>query len=80
MAKTIPTVTVDRHVKATLNGSMGNAIMHSGADSNLLGSAFRMLKYTDRLSPVISKNAQLFAGSYLHFTHNNYYFERWRRV
>ena len=53
MVKTLPSVVCNRRIHAALQESTGNAILDNGADSTLLGSAFRMLEYSDRLASIV---------------------------
>ena len=59
MVKTIPSVICHRRTHAAPQESMGNAILDNGADSTLLGSAFRMLEYTDRLASIVGFDQNL---------------------
>ena len=60
MARTVPDL---KHVNALMNEAVDNAISDGGADTCLLGSAFRMLEYTDRVASVVAFDESLIIGN-----------------
>ena len=48
-----------KHVNVLMNETVGNALSDGGADTCLLGFAFRMLEYTDRVASVVDFDESL---------------------